>query len=407
MRMWPWPEKRSEPVAVLEVGTSKVSVVVGECREDGGIVITGFGRHESRGVRKSEVVDRDNAETCVHGAVLAAEQMSEVEINSVMIAFSGGQLQSVVNRSSVPIRHAGVGISFEDTREVSRMAKAITLPPEREIIHTIPQLFYIDDCDPVEKPLGLFGQRLALDMLILHVLQNRVHNAVNMVRDLNIDVADVVFGGLYAAMVSVTRAQKENGAIVIDLGGGTTSYVAYTNNIVASVGSLAVGGDHVTNDIALAFRITNKQAETLKKESGSARIDPALHHQRVAVEADEGRRTQTVNHGTLTTVINARITELFGIIRDKLAAERVLPHIAAGVVLTGGGARLRDVEKVAEHVFGLPCSIGHPLEVSGQAEVTDVPDYAASIGVVRHALRFSQANKTSPGERLRRLLGIG
>ena len=400
--------KCDQPLVVVEVGTSKIAVIVGEQRNDGSIVISGFGRHDSSGVRKSEVMDYENASRCLRLAISAAENMSDIDIRNVRLVFSGGRPQSVTNRSSLQIPNAAIGINLDDIEEVAQLAKAVHIDEDREVIHSINQHFYLDDKEPVDNPEGLFGQRLALDMLILHVNLHRVHNTVQMIRDLGIDVVDVAFAGLYAALVVVTPEQKENGVLVIDLGGGTTDYVAYANNIVAAVGSLAVGGDHITNDISTAFRITTKQAEALKRDAGSCQVDTTMNRRRVDVASGDVLSKMTVNQGALNTVINARMVELFGIIKDQLESERIMPHIGTGVVLTGGGAHLRGVDALARQVFGLPCAIGCPLGVTGQGEVTEVPDYAAPIGMVRNALRTGmRQGKASLFERIWRGIGMG
>src|SRR6266550_3640396 len=220
----------------LEIGTSKICVVVGESRPDGTIKILGVGQAPSRGVRKGEIVDFETAMKCVHEAVVDAEQKSDVMIRSVYVAVAGSHLQSFNNRGCV------------------------ILPEDRD---------EIDEQDGVLNPVGMLGQKLEADFHIIHGVRTRIQNTIRCVKELPLDVEDVVFGGLASAQVVLTQHQKELGAMVIDMGGGTTDYVLYADGAVKQSGCLAIGGDHITNDISMGLRIPMARAEKLKIEEGS------------------------------------------------------------------------------------------------------------------------------------------
>jgi cell division protein FtsA len=393
------------PIVALEIGSSKIVALVGEMRDDGNIMITGMGERESAGVRKGEIADLENALVCARAALQAAEESGQVTIRQVHLALSGGHIESVVNRGSIPVMDPSGEISEDDVQQVMDVARAIHLPPESEILHTICQNFIIDDNEVVVRPEGLGGTKLAVDMLALYGRRNCFNNIVRVVRSVPMQVQDVAFSGLCAALAVLTPEQKEAGVVLIDLGGGTTDYVAYANNTLAAAGALGVGGDHVTADIALAFHISIQQAERLKREAGGAMVDFSARGRRIALAPEVGFQARSVSLNALQTVIHARIHELVTIIRGRLERAGVLPHIGAGVVLTGGGAHLKHVSDAAAKVFGLPCAIGLPRGISGLATATSGPEYATAVGLVRYGFKTrGQAGGASPLRWVRKFL---
>jgi len=397
------------PVAALEIGTSKVIALIGELREDGSVMITGMGEHPSVGVRKGEISDLENAVVCVQAVLKAAEEHSGVSVEQIHLAVSGGHIHSFVSRGALPVRDPEGMITTDDVEEVMEMARAISLSPDREMIHTICQHFCIDEQERVVRPEGMEGARLALDMLVLHGVRSRLNNAVRVVERIPIDVQDVAFSGLCSALAVLTPEQKKIGVVVIDLGGGTTDYMAYAGGVVASGGALGLGGDHITNDIALAFNIPMARAERLKKEFGSATIPPTIDPPKVSLPAEVGFPGKKISLKSLHTVINARVDEMFSTVKRRLIEENVLAHVGAGVVLTGGGAHMKGVTDLASEVFGVPCFVGKPRKVSGIALATEGPQYAACIGLVQYGFRTQEdpgVKRQSPfGKFVRTLFG--
>ena len=206
---------------------------------------------------------------------------------------------------------------------------------------------------------------LSLNVMAVHGVKSRIENAVNVAKSAGLEVVDVAFSGVCAALAALTVEQKRNGVVLIDLGGGTTNYVAYSNDVVVALGSVAVGGDHVTNDIALAFNIPQNSAEELKRTEGSALIDAESGTERITLKTAVGFEERTLSCKALHTVINARMDETLRVVRARLHEAGVLPHVGGGVVLTGGGAYLRRVTELAQRVFGAPCRIGVPVNVDG------------------------------------------
>ncbi|HBA84218.1 MAG TPA: cell division protein FtsA [Verrucomicrobia bacterium] len=386
------------PIVALEIGTSRIRAIVGEAREDGCIMVTGLGECDSRGVRKGEIVDFDNALACVRTALHMAEESGRVIINEVHLAMSGGHIKSLVNRGSVPILDPDGEITSEDIAHVMETARAVSLPQDREILHTICQRFYVDDQQGVINPEGMEGSKLALDMLILHGVRNRLRNMVRVVRSVQVDVADVAFSGLCSALAVLSPEDKESGVAVIDLGGGTTDYVVYAHNAIAAAGSLAVGGDHITSDIARGLRIPPAEAERIKLDSGSAIVDLTTRAQKIGLTSEMGTPDRSAKLSDLNTIIHLRMEETFSLLKAQWMEDHLLHSIGGGIVLTGGGAFLKNVERLAEKVFGLPCRLGHPRNVSGLAVATEGPEFAAVVGMVRYG--FKTAGKEAPSRSL-------
>jgi len=234
----------------LEIGTSKICVVVGESRPDGTLKILGVGQAPSRGVRKGEIVDFETAMKCVHEAVVDAEQKSDVMIKSVYVAIAGSHLQSFNNRGCVMLPEDRDEIDEQDVEDVKINAREVSIPAQNAFLHSVIQHYHVDGQQGVLNPIGMLAEKLEADFHIIHGVRTRIQNTIRCVKELPLEVEDVVFSGLASAQVVLTQHEKDLGALVIDMGGGTTDYVLYSEGAVRQSGCLAVGGDHITNDIS-------------------------------------------------------------------------------------------------------------------------------------------------------------
>jgi cell division protein FtsA len=378
----------SFPVVALEMGTSKVRALVGEEREDGYLMVIGVGEAPSRGVRKGEIMDFENALACAESVLTLAEEQSKVSINYVNMVITGGHIRSVINRGTVPVLEAEGEITEEAIERVSEMARAISLPNDRDVLHTIHQQFYVDDQEGVVNPEGMVGARLTASMLIMHGVRNRVVTFQKLAQSAKVDVDSCAFSGLCAALAVLTPEQKESGCVVLDLGAGTTDYVVYADRCIAAAGCIAVGGDHITNDLAMVLNIPLQQSEKLKIDVG-VNADKAAFEQPVIIPPSGGFSGRSVRLRDVYDIIDARLDELLDMIMADIERHGLKKQLGAGVVLTGGGAYMKNVVPYIGDKWHMPCAIGRPKNVSGIAVATEGPEFAATIGMLRYALRHS------------------
>src|SRR5215218_10016375 len=275
---------KEQIVVGLEIGTSKVCAVVGDIKADGTIRILGVGEAPSRGVRKGEIVDFETASKCVREALVDAEEKSDVMIGSVYLAITGGHIDSFNNRGAVNLPEDRDEICEEDFEDVQASAREVSIPSPNTFVHSILQHYYVDGQDGVLNPIGMMGRVLEADFHIIHGVGNRIKNSIRCVKELDIEVEDVVFGPLASAQVVLDHNQKSLGALVIDMGAGTTGYVLYADGGIKHSGCLAIGGDHITNDISLGLRIPMARAEKLKLEEGSVTLGRALPGERIVLK---------------------------------------------------------------------------------------------------------------------------
>ncbi len=390
------------PIAALEIGTSRTVLCVGEADTNGRMRITGIGSYPTTGVRKGQIIDLEQARMGVELAAKQAEKQSDVSVWQVLLATSGSHIETLINPGLVTLRGSDRTVTREDVEEVNESANAVSLDADRQLLHTITQTYTLDDQSGIVRPEGLRCKVLKLNVMAVHGLKNRIDNAVGVAKSAHLDVTDVAFAGICAGLAVLTPEQKRNGVLLVDLGGGTTNYIAYCNNVISSVGCLAVGGDHVTNDIALAFNIPLNRAEEVKRaEEGCALIDPDTSGRRVALPADVGFEERLISSKALQTVINARLDETFRVLRSRLDKEGVLPHLGGGVILTGGGAYLRKVAELAQRIFGLPCRVGSPVNVDGLEKVEQPASFATVAGLVIYGqMTFEDRGLLSPLKKL-------
>src|SRR2546430_4471560 len=320
----------------LEIGTSKICVVVGETRPDGTLKILGVGQAPSRGVRKVEIVDFETAMKCVHEAVVDAEQKSDVMIRSIYVSVAGGHIQSFNNRGCVTVPEDRGEIDEQDIEDVKVSAREVSIPASNALLHSIIQHYHVDGQDGVLNPVGMLGEKLEADFHIIHGVRNRIQNTIRCVKELPLDVEDVVFSPLASAQVVVTQHQKNLGALVIDVGGGTTDYILYVDGAVKQSGVFAVGGDHITNDISMGLRIPMTRAEKLKIEEGSVVLGHWLPGETILLKDDSGFAGKEVERETLNTIIHLRLRETLELLQRQLEEESFINYTGAGVFISGG-----------------------------------------------------------------------
>lgn len=373
----------SSIIVGLEIGTSKVCAVVGELNDEGALNIVGLGQARSRGVRKGEIVDARTVEEDVRHAIVEAEQMADAEIRSVYLGVTGGHIRGFNNRGVHPVVSADREISEDDVLDVVKNAKAINLPQDNTVLHAVRQHFFVDGQDGVKDPVGMLGARLEVDVHVVHGHLNRLQNAIRVVKGMQLEVEEVVFNGLAASLSVLSPTQKELGALVIDIGAGTTDYVVYHGGVIKHTGVLAVGGDHVTNDLAFGLKVPQGRAEQLKIENGHAFMDETIAGQKMNITSELGLPLNTINLEHLRRIMALRLDEIFQLIAQDVEQAELFEYLRAGVFLCGGGSRIPGITRLAEQVLQLPITIGKTTCVSGLKSSLDQPEFATAIGLVK------------------------
>ena len=397
----------SSIIVGLEVGTSKVCAVVGELSSEGALNIVGLGQARSRGVRKGEIADAPAAEEDVRHAIVEAEQMADVEIRSVYLGVTGGHVRGFNNRGVHPVVSADREISEDDVQDVIKNAKTINLPAQNHVVHAIRQHFLVDGQDGITNPVGMLGARVEVDVHVVHGNLNRLQNAIRTVKGLQLEVDDIIFCGLASSLALLSSEQKELGSLVIDIGGGTTEYVVYANGIVKHTGVLAVGGDHVSNDLAYGLKVSLSRAEQLKIEHGSAMVDESIKGQTLMLAGELGLQPKQINLEHLRRIMSVRLEEIFQLVGQDLEQAGVLDYVRAGVFLCGGGSRSPDIARLAEQVLGMPVCVGKTNSISGLKSALDQPEFATAIGLVKFGSfhQRKRAAKSSLADGIRTTLG--
>jgi cell division protein FtsA len=367
----------------LEIGTAKICAMVGEINPSGVLTIIGVGQAHSRGVRKGEISDATAAEEDIRKALADAEMMANVEIRSVYLGVTGSHIRGFNNHGAHHIASADREITGEDVQDVIKIAKAINLPQDHVILHSIRQHFTVDGQTNVIDPERFVGAKLELDMHVIHGNINRVQNPVRVVKGMQLEVEQVVFNGMASSLSLLTSDEKEMGALVIDIGGGTTEYVVHAEGVIKHSGVLALGGDHVSNDLAYGLKVPLGRAEKLKIAEGSALMDDSVKGRTLSLESEVGLPARTINLGHLRRIMGLRLEEIFLLIEEDLSKQGLLDYIRAGLFLSGGGAKIPGIDQLASRILRMPATLGKANALSGLKSALDQPEFATAIGLVK------------------------
>lgn len=379
-------------VVGVEIGTSKVCAVVGEGRETGPIKPLGIGCSPSRGVRKGEVIDFETAQRCLREAIQEASAKADVDIHSIFLGVTGSHLEGYSNRGVVNLPDDRDEIDEMDYEDVEVSARDVVIPQANTFLHSIPQGYYVDGQDGVLNPVGMLGRRLEADFHLIHGVSTRMRNSIRCVKELDLHVEEVAFNGWMAAQMVLTPDERDAGALAIDIGGGTIDYVLYMDGVVRQSGVLAVGGDHITNDLSIGLRIPMARAERLKIDEGSAM---GGRNDLIHLKADAGFAGAEIEREMLDTIIHCRMEEALQLVRRALEKEGWLEMLGAGIVLTGGGSQLRGIIELAEEVFDLPARLA--FEPGMSKAIADDPKFSTVMGLLYFGRDFYANQPEEPG----------
>lgn len=388
--------RKGEIVAGLDVGTTKICLLVGERTAEDEVRILGVGSQPSSGMRKGEVVNVERTVESIRKVLEQAEDTCEMKIDSVYIGIAGGHVESYNRRAILPVVNPTAGVSRKDMAAAVEAAGKIPLPADREVIHVLAQEYSVDDRTGIIEPEGIQGSRLEANVHLVTARTAAVEDILNCVRQAGLGVAEIVLQQLASSLAVMMDEEPESGTVLIDIGGGTTDYVFFRNGIVRHTRVIPVGGDHLTNDISLGMRLRISQAEELKKKSAAAISDRVGEEQQLSLPSALVRSSGGPSRKILCRIVELRLAELFQLVRRDLEGAGLFGNIGSGIVLTGGGALLEDIELLAERETGLPVRLGLPHGFCGLREVIDSPIYATAAGLVRYGLKCGQARSTRP-----------
>ncbi len=371
--------RKDDLIVGLDIGTTKICAVVA-ARTENGVDVVGIGTHPSRGLRKGVVVDIDATVESIKHAVEEAELMADCEITSVYAGIAGGHIRGMNSHGIVAVKDREV--ADNDVRRVIDAAKAVAIPMDREVIHVIPQEFIIDDQDGIREPLGMSGVRLEAKIHIVTAAVTSAQNIVKCANKAGLNVIDIVLEPLASAEAVVAADERELGVCLIDIGGGTTDLAVFGDGSIQHTSVLALGGYHISNDIAVGLRTPFEEAERIKKKFGVASARLLASDDVISVPSVGGRRPREVSRKILCEIIEPRVDEILSLARQELAKAGLDERIPSGVVLTGGCSALEGIADLAEEIFETPVRLGIPSHVGGLQDVVRSPMYATGVGLV-------------------------
>jgi cell division protein FtsA len=370
--------RREDLIVGLDIGTTKICVIVAE-RTENGVDVVGIGTHPSRGLRKGVVVDIDATVDSIKHAVEEAELMADCEITSVFAGIAGGHIRGFNSHGVVAVKDREVREG--DVKRVIDAAKAVAIPMDREVIHVIPQEFIIDDQDGIREPLGMSGVRLEAKIHIVTAAVTSAQNIVKCANKAGLNVIDIVLEPLASAEASLAEDERELGVCLIDIGGGTTDLAVFADGAIKHTSVLGLGGYHISNDIAVGLRTPFEEAERIKKKFGVAAARYLTSDDVISVPSVGGRRPRQVSRKILCEIIEPRVDEILSLARQTLVKAGLEDSIPSGVVLTGGCSALEGFHELAEEIFEAPVRPGIPSRIGGLQDVVRSPMYATGVGL--------------------------
>ena len=370
--------RREELVVGLDIGTTKICVIVAD-RTENGIDIVGIGTHPSRGLRKGVVVDIDATVDSIKHAVEEAELMADCEITSVYAGIAGSHIRGLNSHGVVAVKDREVREG--DVKRVIDAAKAVAIPMDREVIHVIPQEFIIDDQDGILEPLGMSGVRLEAKIHIVTAAVTSAQNIVKCANKAGLNVMDIVLEPLASAEASLQDDERDLGVCLIDIGGGTTDLAVFSDGSIKHTSVMGLGGYHISNDIAVGLRTPFEEAEKIKKKFGVAASRFLPSDDVISVPSVGGRRPRQVSRKILCEIIEPRVDEILSLARQSLVAAGLENRIPSGVVLTGGCSALEGMLDLAEEIFEAPVRPGIPNDIGGLQDVVRSPMFTTGVGL--------------------------
>jgi cell division protein FtsA len=384
---------RERIVVGIDVGTTKVCTLIAAVSPEDQLEIIGAGITPSRGMRRGVVVDVDDAVQAISASVQKAEQQSGYKIMSAFVGISGAHISSTNSHGVVAVRRTDNVITDDDIERALEAAKVVNMPHDREVIHVVPRHFVIDGQEGINNPAGMLGRRLEVETTVVTGTQTAIHNLSRCIEQVGVGIDALVVQPIAAGEAVLTTAEKDMGVALVDLGGGTTDAGVFIDGSISYIAAVPVGGNHISNDIAVGLRTPFMAADEIKIRHGYA-ISEAIEEDRVidiaSYDVGDG---EPVSRRVLAEIIEARLEETFELVRDslerggfELGRSGRDGGIPGGIVLVGGTAQLQGIRRLAAEVFNTSVRIGTPTGMFGLVESISNPAYAASVGLLKWGL---------------------
>ncbi len=379
--------EKNNIIVGLDIGTTKISVIVAKKSEDGNFEILGTGKSVSNGVMRGEVANIDKTVEAIKSAVTEAENNSSYEITEVYAGIAGSHIKSMQHRGILTRENSQDEITKKDVKNIIRDMHKLAMEPGMQIIHVIPQEYFIDNLPAGNDPVGMCGSRLEADFHIITGKTAAAHNIERSIKKAGLKMVGLILEPLASAASALDPQEKEAGVVLVDIGGGTTDIAIFYKNVIRHTAVIPFGGNIITNDIEEGCNIMPKQAELLKVRFGSALGVGVKENQIVSIPGVKGRPAKEISVKNLANIINSRVEEIFEQVYYEIKASGYGKKLRAGIVLTGGGSQLKSIKPLVEYVTGLDARIGEPIEnLSGTYnQELKSPMYATSLGLLKRA----------------------
>ncbi|HXM99831.1 MAG TPA: cell division protein FtsA [Candidatus Dormibacteraeota bacterium] len=378
--------KKDKYLVGLDVGSTKTCALIAEIAGEQ-VKFLALGAAESKGLRKGLIVNLDSTVSSIRRAIEEAESVANVPVESAVIGVAGSHVRGVNSRGGVTLGHRPRDIERDDVRHAVDAARNVTLPADREVLHVLPHEFLVDAQDGIRDPIGMIGQRLEANVHIVTSSAAATQNLVTASNRAGLLINDTVLEPLASAESSLTQDERDLGCCLLDIGGGTTEWIIYGGGAVRHTGSVPIGGDHFTNDLAVGLRTPIPEAEKIKRQHGCAMSSMLKENGSIEIASVGDRPPRTIFASMITDIIEPRATEFLALIRDDLRRAGLDSQIPAGFVLAGGGSRLHGLLDLAEQTFHLPVRIAEPKGLVDLPEQVAQPEYATVVGLVLYGAK--------------------
>ncbi len=386
--------RRDNIIVGLDIGTTKICAVVAEKTKDS-LEIIGIGTSLSKGLRKGVVVNIESTVEATKSAIEEAELMAGCEINRVYCGIAGGHIRAFNSHGVIAVKDRE--ITRSDVERVIEAAQAVVIPPDREVIHIIPQEYIIDDHGGIQEPLGMNGIRLEVKVHIVTAAVTSAQNIVKCANKAGLDVDDIVLQQIASSEAVLNNDEKDIGVVLVDIGGGTTDIALFHGGTIKYTSVISLGGNQVTGDIAVGLRTPTGEAEKIKKKYGCAMTALVSMDETIEVQSVGGQKSRSVSRRTLCEIIEPSMEEIFELVDNEIKKSGYHGLVPAGVVLTGGTAQMEGITELAEQIFDMPVRRGVPQGVTGLVDVVSSPMYATGVGLVLYGSRDAMRKQFPQG----------